>query len=154
MSVNPFEPPRAADLAGSAEPTTASSLPEAAIGELVASTPWVRWSTRLAMGSVLVSLLNSAVSLGRAPGMKERIGPLTSIVVGIPLAILFVVLFRRYAGHLEALGAGRGEAASGVVEGQRAILKTFGILMIVFMALIPLLIIGGMVGYFVMKGAR
>ncbi len=153
MSVNPFEPPRAADAVvpgASAEP--ASALPEAALGELVSSAPWVRWAARLALVSAVVGLLNSGYSLSRAAQTTEKVGAVFGIVLGVPLAILFVVLFRRYAGHVERLRDRQPGALPGVVDAQRALFKTFGIFTIVSMALVPLVIMGVVIAVMVTKG--
>jgi hypothetical protein len=155
MSVNPFEPPRAAEAVisrASAEP--ASALPEAALGELVSSAPWVRWAARLALVSAVVGLLNSGFSLSRATQTAEKIGAVFGLVLGVPLAILFVVLFRRYAGHVERLRDRQPGALPGVVDAQRALFKTFGIFTIISMALVPLAIIAAVVAAVVAKGGR
>lgn len=153
--VNPFEPPRAADAAAPAlDGQPASAVPEAAVGELVASAPWVRWAARLAVLSILTSGVNAAVSLGRAGHPTQRVAPVVGIVVGLPIAVILVVLFRRYAGQLERLRETRPDALPGVVDAQRALFKTYGILTIVMMAFIPLAIIVAVVGAVAMKGAR
>ena len=71
----------------------------------------------------------------------------------MPIAILFVVLFRRYAGHAEGLRQRLPGALTGVVDGQRSLFKTFGILMIVVMAMVPLAVAAGVVAVLVFKGA-
>jgi hypothetical protein len=155
MSVNPFEPPRAADaVVPGANVDPAGTLPEAALGELVASAPWVRWSARLALVSAVVGLLNSGVSLARAGQTAEKVTALLGILLGVPLAILFVVLFRRCADHTERLLERQQQAVTGVMDSHRALFKTFGILMILSLTLVPLAILGGIVSYLVTKGAR
>ena len=70
----------------------------------------------------------------------------------MPIAILFVVLFRRYAGHVERLRDRQPGALPGVVDAQRALFKTFGIFTIVGLALVPLVIAGVVVAVMVTKG--
>jgi hypothetical protein len=155
MTVNPFEPPRSAEaVVPGGDGTPAGSLPEAALGELVASAPWARWAGRLALVSAVVGLLNGAVTLGRAGQPAEKVGAVFGIVLGVPVAILFVVLFRRYAGHAEGLRQRLPGALAGVADSQRSLFKTFGILMIVTMALVPLAVLAGVVAVIVAKGGR
>jgi hypothetical protein len=153
--VNPFEPPRAADAAIpglDAQPT--SAVPEAAVSELVASAPWARWSARLAVLSILGSVVNMGVALARPGPPAQKITSVVSVLIALPVAILFVVLFRRYASEAERLGARQPGALPGVVDAQRALFKTYGILTIVAMAFVPLAIIAGIIGAVAMKGGR
>jgi hypothetical protein len=153
--VNPFEPPRAADAAAPAlDGQPASALPEAAVSELVASAPWVRWAARLALVSAVVALASCAVTLAKASLTSEKIGAVAGVIFGVPVSILYWLLFQRYAGHLQRLGEGRPAALPAALDAQRSLLKTFGILTIVLLALVPLAIIGGVVAVIVTKGGR
>jgi hypothetical protein len=153
--VNPFEPPRAAD-AGipglDAQPT--SVVPPAAVGELVASAPWARWAARLALVSILAGLVNAGLTLARSGPAAQKIASVVGILISMPVAILFVVLFRRYANEAERLRDRLPGALPGVVDAQRALFKTYGILTIIMMAFIPLAIIAAIIGAVAMRGAR
>ena len=108
LMVNPFEPPRAADAAVPAlDGQPASALPEAAVGELVTSASWVRWAARLALVSAVVGLASCAVTLAKGGQTSEKVGAVAGVIFGVPVSILYWVLFQRYAGHLQRLGDGR-----------------------------------------------
>jgi hypothetical protein len=153
MTVNPFEPPRAAEaVVPGIDGDPASALPTAALGELVSSGPWVRWAARLALVSAVVGLLNSGFSLSRATATAEKVGAVFGIVLGVPIALLFVLLFRRYASHVERLRDRQPGALPGVVDSQRVLFKTFGIFIIIGLAAVPLMIAGVVAAVLVTKG--
>jgi hypothetical protein len=153
--VNPFEPPRAADAAVPAlDGQPASAMPEAAVVELVTSVSWVRWAARLALVSAVVGLASCAVTLAKASQTSEKVGAVAGVLFGVPVSVLYWLLFQRYAGHLQRLGDGRSGALPGALDAQRALLKTFGILTIVLLALVPLAILGAVVIFIVTKGGH
>lgn len=151
---NPFEPPRAVDAAAPVNGQPASTMPEAAVAELVASAPWVRWAARLAVVSIIASLGNAGLSLARASQTSLKVTAVAGVVIGVPIAVLLVMLFRRYAGQAERLRERQPGALPGVVDAQRALFKTYGIFTIVMMALVPLAFIVAVLAAVATKGAR
>jgi hypothetical protein len=135
--VNPFEPPRAALGAPSAgDPSDARTLSEEAARELTASAPWARWTARLAAAGVAVTILNSLVALSQAPGPKEMGKAIGGLLFGIPIAVIMVVAFRRYAGGAERLAAGDPRAVEAVMDAQRSLFKTVGVIVLLLMGLV------------------
>lgn len=137
-TVNPFEPPRSTDIGALGSGSPAGNLPDEAVAELVASGPWARWSTRLAVVGLLVSVVSAVVSLVRNTPASEKVASMVSLAISLPITLLFVVLFRRYAGHAEALRDGRPGALPGVVDAQRSVFKAYGIFSIIMLVLVVL----------------
>jgi hypothetical protein len=142
MSVNPFEPPRSQEAAAAAATGAGPDvLPEAALGELVASAPWVRWLARLTLLSVVLTIASLVATLLRATKPGEVGGAVGGAIVGLPMAILFSVLFRRYAAHAERLPGRQPEHLSGVLDGQRSIFKTYAIITLIMVGFIGLVVV-------------
>jgi hypothetical protein len=139
-AVNPFEPPRTSDLEATAASADVRAVPEQAVHELVRSGPWARWTARLGLASLVVSVLYNAISFPRAKSSAEAAGLVAGLVVAVPLALIFVINFRNYAGQVLRLSRGERRAVEGVADAQRAVFKTMGIFIVVGLVLGVLLV--------------
>ena len=147
MTVNPFEPPRTTvlDSAGPVAPAELRVLPEGAIRELVASTPAVRWTGRLAAASLVASAVNGVVSLASLQQRAQVTLTVAALIVGIPLNLLFVFLYWRCANALERLTGGDERAVDDVIDGQRRLFTVFGWLIAVFIGLVIVAVVVGVI---------
>jgi hypothetical protein len=144
IMVNPFEPPRT-DLEGVAASSDAGALPEPALRELVGSAPWARWTARLALVSIVLGIVNAVVTMLKAKSAIEVGSQVGSLVVSVPVGIVFLVLFRRYAARATELEKGEGRALADVIDAQRSLYKTMGIVTIVMIVMIGLVTVLGIV---------
>jgi hypothetical protein len=146
MSVNPFEPPRADHL--DRAPAAQAELREVtdeALRELVGSAVWVRWTVRLAAVGMVLSVLHAIVALPRAQSGPERTTLIFSLATGLPIGLLYLLFFRRYAGQTEAIARGEQEAVNRVISEQRGFFKLNGVLVMVVAALVVLAIALGLI---------
>jgi hypothetical protein len=138
MGVNPFDPPRT-DLEGGGSdggPAAGKAIPEAAVRELVGTAPWARWTARLVLLSIPLTVINAVVAMAKAKQAAEIGGQVAGLVIGLPITIVFLVLFRRFAARASDLAAGEPRAAGEAIDAQRALFKGYGILMIIMLVLI------------------
>jgi hypothetical protein len=149
MGVNPFDPPRT-DLEGGGGddgPAAGKAIPAAALRELVGSAPWARWTVLLTMISLPLTVLNSIVAMSKAKQTAEIVGQVATLVVGLPVSILFLVLYRRYSARASELAGGEPRAAGEVIDAQRSLFKAYGILMIVMVVFVVLIgVLGAVAG--------
>jgi hypothetical protein len=137
---NPFEPPRS-DLEGVAAAGDAGTVPEPALRDLVATAPWARWTVRFALASLVLSLINAVVTMVKAKNAVVAGSQIGSLVVGLPVSILFLVFFQRYAARAAELAAGEGRALPDVIDAQRSLYKLFGIVTIILFVVMALFMV-------------
>jgi hypothetical protein len=141
--MNPFEPPRTSDLDAPSATGDARLVPEQAIDQLVRSGPWARWTARLTLASLVVSVLHNVISFPKAKNAAEAAGLVAGLVLAVPLTIIFLVNFRNYAGHAERLAQGERRAVEGLADAQRAVFKTMGVLTLIALVLGALVLVAG-----------
>jgi hypothetical protein len=142
MAINPFEPPRTTDL--DADPTgEGSTVPAEAVRELVQSAPWVRASIWLTGFSVAIGLFAALVLVifPRAPATTaaSTSGNLVVQLGGIVVTAVFLGLYVAYHQRLQRLARGETGALAEVIDGQRRLFKTMGVLILVS---VPLVLVG------------
>jgi hypothetical protein len=139
VSTNPFEPPRTSDLEGGSGPGELV-FSEAALHELAASAPRVRWFARITAVSMAIGIVEGAVALF---GPRATGGAITllNIMIGTSISIAFLAVLRRYAVAAERLRAGTRQAAVDVVFAQSSYFKLLGVMTIVGIALVLLLLV-------------
>jgi hypothetical protein len=144
MGVNPFDPPRT-DLEGGAGGGE-HAMPAEALRELVGTAPWARWTVWLVMISIPLNVLNAVLTMSKAKTPFEVGSQVGSLVVGLPITIVFLLLYRRYAARAGELAGGEPRAASEVIDAQRSLFKAYGIFAIIALVLVVLMTTLGIVG--------
>jgi hypothetical protein len=140
--VNPFAPPRSSDNGGGSLTPGQRLLPEAARRELAASAPWALWTARFAFASMALGVLSTAVGLGRARNAVEVGGALVSLI-GLPIAVILALVFRRYALKAAAVARGEPRGVEAVIDAQRSLMKVVGVLTLIGIGLSFLLVVLG-----------
>jgi hypothetical protein len=144
MTSNPFEPPVTTDLDGDRAAHDPRLVPGAALQELAATAPWLRWLARLLSLSIAVGLVGAAADVATSKQAATRGMVLFGVAVGTIVSTLFLVVLRRYASASEQLRAGARGVAGQVIAAQASYLKLTGVVLSVAMGL---LVLGFGIGY-------
>jgi hypothetical protein len=150
MAINPFEPPRSREpepaLSTAATLSAPGEVPEAALGELIAAAPWARWAARLSLLSLALTVLNAVSTTIRAKQTSEMVGGIAGAAIALPMTIIFLFIYRRYAADSERLARHRDpQALAGVLDGQRSLFKAYGILVLLGLSIVLLVILAGVI---------
>jgi hypothetical protein len=150
MAINPFEPPRTTDL--DAEPSSeGSSVPAEAVRELVESAPWVRMIVWVTGFSLVTSVLGLIIAAAVRSSPTHNVGGIVAQLIGLVITVFFLTLYLTYHQHLLRLGRGESGALAAVIQGQRRLFKTMGVLVL---SVIPLVILAVIIGAALGRAAK
>ncbi len=110
-------------------------MPEEALRELQATARPSLWTARLAVVSLVVTVINAAITVGRSPGVGQIGGAIGGLVVAVPLSVYFLGLYRRYADNARRLRT-EPRALTVVIDTQASLFKSYGVMMIIAFAFV------------------
>jgi hypothetical protein len=144
MAINPFEPPRTRDLdADPAGPSTTVSAE--AIAELVRSAPWVRAVVWMMGASLVFGLFGLVFAVVRPRTPTNTAGNILVQVGGLVVSLAFLAIYIGYRQRLDRLARGETAALPEVIDSQRRLFKTMGILILVSIPITLIAIVVGVV---------
>jgi hypothetical protein len=143
MAINPFEPPRTRDLDAPPSAEGGRAVSAEAVQELVRSAPWVKGTVWTTLFSIVVGVLGAAVAVTLPRSVANPTTAIVAQLVGALFTFVFLALFVGYHRRVRRLAAGEGDALLEVIDSQRKVFKTMGMMILIA---IPLSVAAGIVG--------